>query len=109
MAAGGGRGVIGAGAVGETAAGGLRKQLGFWWTTRNDEAIEEWRQRQVAGMFSLSEFVKRLKFRLTRWYNRKTGAGQKSFEGLESSFYLPCTMSRPLGIHSYDTIQHLSS
>ena len=24
-------------------------------------------------MFSLSEFVKRLKFRFTRWYNRKNG------------------------------------
>jgi REP element-mobilizing transposase RayT len=60
-------------ALGETAAGELRKQLEFWRTTKNDAAIEEWRQRQVARMFSLSEFVKRLKFRFTRWYNRKTG------------------------------------
>jgi REP element-mobilizing transposase RayT len=60
-------------ALGETAAGELRKQLEFWRTTKNEAAIEEWRQRQLARMFSLSEFVKRLKFRFTRWYNQKTG------------------------------------
>ena len=46
-------------ALGETAAAELRKQLDFWRTTKNDAAMEEWRQRQVAGMFSLSEFVKK--------------------------------------------------
>jgi REP element-mobilizing transposase RayT len=60
-------------ALGETGAAELRKQLEFWETTKNVEAIEEWRQRQVARMFSLSEFVKCLKFRWTRWYNRKNG------------------------------------
>jgi len=60
-------------ALGETAAGELRKQMAFWETTKNEAAIEEWRQRQVARMFSLSEFVKCLKFRFTRWYNRKHG------------------------------------
>ena len=58
-------------ALGEMAAGEMSKQLEFWRTTKNESAIEEWRQRQVAGMFSLSEFVKRLKFRFTRWFNRK--------------------------------------
>ena len=60
-------------ALGETAAALLRKQLAFWETTKNEAAIEEWRQRQVARMFSLSEFVKCLKFRFTRWYNRQHG------------------------------------
>jgi REP element-mobilizing transposase RayT len=60
-------------ALGETGAAELRKQLEFWETTKNVVAIEEWRQRQVARMFSLSEFVKCLKFRFTRWYNRKNG------------------------------------
>jgi len=32
-------------ALGETAAGALRKQLEFWRTTKNTLAIEEWRQR----------------------------------------------------------------
>jgi REP element-mobilizing transposase RayT len=60
-------------ALGNTGAAELRKQLEFWNTTKNTSAIEEWRQRQVARMFSLSEFMKRLKFRFTRWYNRKHG------------------------------------
>jgi hypothetical protein len=60
-------------ALGETGAAELRKQLEFWETAKNVEAIEQWRQRQVARMFSLSEFVKCLKFRFTRWYNRKNG------------------------------------
>ena len=38
-------------ALGETAAGEMSKQLAFWRTTKNGSAIEEWRQRQVAGMF----------------------------------------------------------
>ena len=32
------------------------------------------------------------------------GAEQKSYEGLESSFYLLYTVSRFIDIHSYDTI-----
>ncbi len=60
-------------ALGATGTAQLRRQLDFWRTTKNEAAIEEWRQRQVARMFSLSEFVKRLKFRFTRWYNRKIG------------------------------------
>ena len=58
-------------ALGATGTAQLRRQLDFWRTTQNEAAMEEWRQRQVARMFSLSEFVKRLKFRFTRWYNRK--------------------------------------
>ena len=51
----------------------LRKQLDFWQRAGLDSLIEEWRHKQIARMFSLSEFVKRLKFRFTRWYNRKNG------------------------------------
>jgi len=36
-------------ALGDTAAGELRKQLEFWRTTKHEAAIEEWRQRQVAS------------------------------------------------------------
>ncbi len=38
-----------------------------------DSLIEEWRQKQLFRMFSLNEFVKCVKFRFTRWYNRRTG------------------------------------
>ena len=60
-------------ALGEDAMGLLRKQLEFWQRTGLDSLIEQWRQKQIARMFSLSEFVKCVKFRFTRWYNRKTG------------------------------------
>ena len=60
-------------ALGEDAMGLLRKQLEFWKSAGMDSVIEEWRQKQIARMFSLSEFVKCVKFRFTRWYNRKTG------------------------------------
>ena len=51
----------------------LRKQLDFWQRAGLDSLIEEWRHKQLARMFSLSEFVNFIKFRFTRWYNRKTG------------------------------------
>ena len=35
--------------------------------------MEEWRQRQVARMFSLSEFMKAVQLRFSRWYNIRTG------------------------------------
>ncbi len=60
-------------ALGQDAMVLLRKQLDFWQRAGLDSVIEEWRKKQVARMFSLSEFVKCVKFRFTRWYNRKTG------------------------------------
>ena len=44
----------------------LRKQLDFWQRAGLDSLIEEWRHKQLARMFSLSEFVKCVKFRFTR-------------------------------------------
>ena len=58
-------------ALGEDAMGLLRKQLEFWQRAGLDSLIEEWRQKQLARMFSLSEFVKCVKFRFTHWYNPK--------------------------------------
>jgi putative transposase len=60
-------------ALGETAAGELGKQLEFWRTTKNETAIEEWRQRQVARMFSLSKLMKAVQLRFSRWYNLRAG------------------------------------
>ncbi len=60
-------------AIGEEAMALMHSQLEFWQRTGLHEVIEEWRQKQVARMFSLSEFVKCVKFRFTRWYNRKAG------------------------------------
>ena len=59
--------------LGEDAKGLLRKHLDFWQRAGLDSLTEEWRQKQIARMFSLSEFVKCVKFRFTRWYNRRTG------------------------------------
>jgi hypothetical protein len=60
-------------AVGEEAMALVRTQLELWTRSGLDSAIEEWRQRQVARMFSLSEFVRCVKLRFTRWHNRKHG------------------------------------
>jgi REP element-mobilizing transposase RayT len=50
-----------------------RKQLAHWEQMGAHDLIEAWRRRQVAAMFSLSEFVQRVKQRFTRWYNKRTG------------------------------------
>ncbi len=60
-------------ALGEEAFALVRRDLEFWETTGNGEAIEEWRLKQVARMFSLSEFMRCVKQRFTWWYNRRTG------------------------------------
>lgn len=56
-------------ALGEESARLMHRNLDFWRTTKNEAAIEEWRQRQVARMFSLSEFMKAVQLRFSRWYN----------------------------------------
>jgi REP element-mobilizing transposase RayT len=58
-------------AVGDEAMALVRTQLDLWTRSGLDSAIEEWRQRQIARMFNLSEFVRRVKLRFTRWHNRK--------------------------------------
>jgi len=60
-------------AVGEEAMALVRTQLELWTRSGLDSAIEEWRQRQVARMFRLSEFMRCVKLRFTRWHNRKHG------------------------------------
>jgi len=60
-------------AVGEEAMALVRTQLELWTRSGLDTAIEEWRQRQVSRMFNLSEFVRCVKLRFTRWHNRKHG------------------------------------
>ena len=60
-------------AVGEYAMKLIRRDLAFWETTGNQAAIEEWRQRQLKRMYSLSEFIGCVKQRFTRWHNAKTG------------------------------------
>ena len=60
-------------AVGEHAMKLVRRDLAFWETTGNQDAIEEWRQRQLKRMYSLSEFIGCVKQRFTRWHNAKTG------------------------------------
>jgi hypothetical protein len=40
---------------------------------RSESALEEWRKSVVSKMFSLSNFMKALKQRFSKWYNRKEG------------------------------------
>ena len=44
-------------ALGEQVMKLIRRDLSFWETTGNQAAIEEWRQRQLKQMYSLSEFI----------------------------------------------------
>ena len=67
-------------AVGEEALKLVRRDLRFWETTGNVEAIEEWRQRQMKRMYSMPEFMGGMpefmggvKQRFTRWHNAKSG------------------------------------
>ena len=51
----------------------LRGQFRIWEQSGSEAGIEEWRQRMLGRMFSLSEFMKALKQRFTQWYNRRNG------------------------------------
>ena len=50
-------------ALGEESAKLLHRHLEFWRTTKNEVAIETWRQQQVTRMFYLSEFMKAVQLR----------------------------------------------
>ena len=58
-------------ALGEESVKLMHRNLEFWRTTKNEAAIEEWRRHQVVRMFSLSEFMKAIQLRFSRWYNRR--------------------------------------
>ncbi len=68
-------------ALGVESAKLMHRNLEFWRTTKNEAAIEEWRQQQVARMFSLSEFMKAIQLRFSRWYNRRAGRKGTLWEG----------------------------
>ncbi len=51
----------------------LRSQFRVWERCGGESGIEEWRQRMLGRMFSLSEFMKALKQRFSQWYNRRKG------------------------------------
>ena len=50
-------------AIGDEAMALVRTQLDLWTRSGLADVIEEWRRRQVARMFSLSEFVRCVKLR----------------------------------------------
>ena len=60
-------------AVGAEQMRQIRKNLDLWQSSGAHDLIEQWRQRQVDAMYSLSEYMKRVKQRFTRWYNKRTG------------------------------------
>ena len=60
-------------AVGAEQMRQIRKNLELWEQNGAHDLIEKWRQRQIAVMYSLSEYMKRVKQRFTRWYNKRTG------------------------------------
>ena len=72
-------------ALGEESAELMHRNLEFWQTTKNWEAIEAWRQRQVDRMFSLSEFMKAIQLRFSRWFNLRNGRRGTLGEGRYTS------------------------
>ena len=68
-------------AVGEAWNKGMQRQFEIWHEAGGDEAIEQWRQRMLSRMFSLSEFMKALKQRFTQWYNRHNNRTGTLWEG----------------------------
>ena len=68
-------------AVGEAWNKGMQRQFEIWHEAGGDEAIEQWRQRMLSRMFSLSEFMKALKQRFTQWYNRRNERTGTLWEG----------------------------
>ena len=50
-------------AIGDEAMALVRTQLDLWTRSGLADVIEEWRQRQLARMFNLSEFVRCVKLR----------------------------------------------
>ena len=59
----------------------LRSQFRIWEQCGGEAGIEQWRQRMLGRMFSLSEFMKALKQRFSQWYNRRTGRKGVLWEG----------------------------
>jgi putative transposase len=59
--------------AGEEYVRALRKQFEIFRSNGSEIGIEEWRQRQVRRMFSLSFFMKAVKQRFAQWYNKKEG------------------------------------
>ena len=72
-------------ALGEQSAKLMHRNLEIWRTTKNGKAIEAWRQRQVARMFSLSEFMKAVQLRFSRWFNFRNGRRGTLWEGRYTS------------------------
>lgn len=68
-------------AVGPAWQKGMQRQLDIWQKAGGGAAVEEWRQRMLARMFSLSEFIKALKQRFTQWYNRTNDRTGTLWEG----------------------------
>jgi REP element-mobilizing transposase RayT len=68
-------------AVGDAWNRGLTRQFAAWQENGSEAAVEEWRQRMVGRMFSLTEFMKALKQRYTQWYNRRSGRRGTLWEG----------------------------
>jgi REP element-mobilizing transposase RayT len=72
-------------ALGKESTKLMHRNLEFWRTTKNEAAIEEWRQQQVARMFSLSEFMKAIQLRFSRWFNLRNGRRGTLWEGRYTS------------------------
>ena len=58
-------------AVGSVSADARHRQFAVCRRNGHHEFIDQWRQRMLARLFRLDEFVKALKQRFAQWYNRR--------------------------------------
>ena len=72
-------------ALGEESTKLMHRNLEFWRITKNEAAIEQRRQQQVARMFLLSEFMKAIQLRFSRRYNRRAARKGTLWEGRYTS------------------------
>ena len=76
----------------------LRSQFRVWEQCGGEAGIEQWRQRMLGRMFSLSEFMKALKQRFSQWYNRRKGRTGVLWEGRYKSRHRGSPHARGRGL-----------
>lgn len=68
-------------ALGRLTVQRMHRRLKLWREAGDDAAIENWRLQQVKRMFSLSEFMKSVQQRFSRWYNARAGRRGALWQG----------------------------
>jgi hypothetical protein len=88
-------------AIGEPTMAVIRCNLAAWKRDGETDKIHAWRQAQVARMFSLSEFIRCVKLRFTRWHNTKLSRRGTIWEERFESVRVPDAARAIRGMAAY--------